>query len=298
MTNVDDDSPGITVSTDTGVGGEATLNTAESGTTDTLRLVLNTQPSADVTIPVSSSDTSEGTLAVTEVVFTAANWNEPQEVVVTGADDSLVDGTVSLTLVLDPIQSTDTDYADIDLDDVSWDNVDDDTATLVLDIDPTTTTLQTTEGGGSDAFTVALSAEPTATVSLPISSSDTTEGDVATTLDFTPGNWNTPQTVTVTGVDDALQDGNVNYTVVLGALVSDDETGMVTSADGWVLSTSRRVSVVPLSAVFRVASPPTPVSVDTVIPGLSSSTLVTFTDDAEMSLNAASVETMGPRSRM
>ena len=28
------------------------------------------------------------------------------------------------------------------------------------------------------------------------------------------GNWNTPQTVTVTGVDDSLDDGNVAYTVM------------------------------------------------------------------------------------
>ena len=35
-----------------------------------------------------------------------------------------------------------------------------------------------------------------------------------TTLDFSPANWSTPQTVTVTGVDDSLADGNVAYTIV------------------------------------------------------------------------------------
>ena len=36
-------------------------------------------------------------------------------------------------------------------------------------------------------------------------------------LTFTPANWNTPQTVTVTGVDDAIDDGDVAYTIVTAA---------------------------------------------------------------------------------
>ena len=31
-------------------------------------------------------------------------------------------------------------------------------------------------------------------------------------LTFTNANWNTPQTVTVTGVDDLVVDGNIAYT--------------------------------------------------------------------------------------
>ena len=33
-------------------------------------------------------------------------------------------------------------------------------------------------------------------------------------LTFTSQNWNAPQTVTVTGVDDAIADGPVAYTIV------------------------------------------------------------------------------------
>ena len=41
-------------------------------------------------------------------------------------------------------------------------------------------------------------------------------------LTFTPANWNTPQTVTVTGVDDAVDDGNIAYTIVTAAATSAD----------------------------------------------------------------------------
>ena len=39
---------------------------------------------------------------------------------------------------------------------------------------------------------------------------------------FTTGNWQTPQTVTVTGVDDAVVDGPITYTILTAAAVSTD----------------------------------------------------------------------------
>ena len=41
-------------------------------------------------------------------------------------------------------------------------------------------------------------------------------------MTFTSANWNTPQTVTVTGVDDAVDDGDVAYTIVTTAATSAD----------------------------------------------------------------------------
>ena len=55
-------------------------------------MVLTTQPTADVTIALSSSDTTEGTVSPASLTFTTANWNVAQTVTVTGVDDALVDG--------------------------------------------------------------------------------------------------------------------------------------------------------------------------------------------------------------
>ena len=41
-------------------------------------------------------------------------------------------------------------------------------------------------------------------------------GSAAGSLTFTTANWNVAQTVTVTGVDDALADGSIGYTIVTG----------------------------------------------------------------------------------
>ena len=72
-----------------------------------------------------------------------------------------------------------------------------------------TTGLTTTEAGGTATFTVVLNTQPTADVTIALSSSDTTEGHGQ------PGEpdlhaartGTSPQTVTVTGVNDALDDG-------------------------------------------------------------------------------------------
>ncbi len=86
-----------------------------------------------------------------------------------------------------------------------------------------TSGLTTTEAGGTAQFSVVLTSAPSANVSIGISSSDTTEGTVSTSsLTFTTANWNTPQTVTVTGVDDYIVDGNVAYTILTAAAVSAD----------------------------------------------------------------------------
>ena len=71
----------------------------------------------------------------------------------------------------------------------------------------------TTEAGGTATFTVVLDAQPTADVTVGLSTSDATEGTVLpASLTFTSANWNTAQTVTVTGVNDDLDDGDIAYT--------------------------------------------------------------------------------------
>lgn len=75
----------------------------------------------------------------------------------------------------------------------------------------------TTESGGSFSFGVHLSRAPACdNVLVLASSTDTTEGTVnPSVLIFTPANWNVPQSVTVTGVDDPQVDGDINYGVEL-----------------------------------------------------------------------------------
>ena len=54
------------------------------------------------------------------------------------------------------------------------------------------------ESGTTDTFTVVLDAQPASDVVISLATDDTGEATVTSTLSFTPANWDTPQTVTVT----------------------------------------------------------------------------------------------------
>lgn len=82
------------------------------------------------------------------------------------------------------------------------------------------------ETGSTDAFEVALTARPQSNVVLNISSGDTTEATVSpNTVTFTPSNWDQPQAVTVTGIDDVLVDGSqtTSITVSVNDAASNNE---------------------------------------------------------------------------
>ena len=89
-------------------------------------MVLNTQPTADVTIALSSSNTTEGTVSPASLVFTTLNWQTPQTVTVTGVDDAVVDGPITYTIVTAAAVSTDPNYNTRDAADVLVTNTDND----------------------------------------------------------------------------------------------------------------------------------------------------------------------------
>ena len=81
----------------------------------------------------------------------------------------------------------------------------------------------TTESGGTASFTIKLNITPSDEVIINISSDNTDEGIVSPeSITFTAGNWNSEQTITVTGVDDDTDDGDVSYTIIIDPAESDD----------------------------------------------------------------------------
>jgi hypothetical protein len=83
--------------------------------------------------------------------------------------------------------------------------------------------LRTGEDGSSTSFSVKLGSAPGADVVIGLDSSNRFEG-IATpaSLTFTPQNWATPQTVSVTGQNDCAPDGDQAYQIRPGAAQSLD----------------------------------------------------------------------------
>jgi hypothetical protein len=238
LTNIDNDTAGITL---TPVSG---LVTSETGTTATFTAVLNSEPTSNVTFTFTSSDTTEGTVTST-VTFTPANWNTPQTITITGVDDSLDDGNIPYTITT-TTTSTDPSYNNLAIPPVNLTNTDNDTAGVVL---TPVSGLVTSETGTTATFTAALTSQPTADVTFTFTSSDTTEGTVTSTITFTSANWNVPQTVTITGVDDAIDDGDIPYTITATTTSTDPNYNNLAVPTVSVINTDNETAGVTLTPV-------------------------------------------------
>ena len=108
------------------IGTLSSTTTDEGGAAATFTAVLDSQPSAEVEIPLSSSDLSEGTVSLTNLTFASDNWNTAQTVTVTGVNDDLFDGDIDYTVEIGPAVSADSDYSGIDPADQDLTNNDND----------------------------------------------------------------------------------------------------------------------------------------------------------------------------
>jgi hypothetical protein len=205
VTITDNDAAGITVTT------SGSLITDEGGRSAVFQVVLTSQPTTDVTVPVASGVASEATVAVASLTFTAANWSTAQAVTVTGVDDDIDDGDRQFTIQVGPSASADPAYAGIDPGDPTGTNRDDDTAGIVV---TPTGGLVTSESGATATFTIVLTSRPSADVQIDLASSDLGEATVPASVTIPAAAWNVAQTVVVTGVEDAgAIDGDRPFTI-------------------------------------------------------------------------------------
>jgi tetratricopeptide (TPR) repeat protein len=225
LATTDDDVAGLLVVESPPTSGQDTTFVTEAGDTDEFSVVLEAQPFDDVVLSVASGDPGEVVASPAIIVFTSLNWNTPVSVTVTGVDDDLIDGnrTTPVTVSVDAANSDD-DFDSLGDHVVNVVTADDDLAGFrIVESDGTSSV---TENGGTDDFTVVLLAEPTAPVVIDVSSDDASEVSVLpSTLSFDPSDWNTPQTVTVTGQDDLVDDGDqlIRLSVVIDPALSDDD---------------------------------------------------------------------------
>jgi streptogramin lyase len=193
------------------------LVTSETGTTANFSLVLNNQPTADVTVTLSSTMPGQGTLSQPVVTFTPANWNAAQTVTVTGLDDHLLNGDQTYQ-INGTAASADASYNGLTMAPVIIVNREADVAGLTV----TPTAIQTSMTGGTASFAVALTSIPAGQVTVALASTNAAEGTLSqTSLTFNAADWNVAQTVTVTGQNDPSATGDVTYQIT-GSAASGD----------------------------------------------------------------------------
>lgn len=211
------------------LGAPASISLTE-GQQTTVNVRLRFQPSTP-TVTVTVGATPSGVVTTSgNLTFTSSNWASTQPITITAIDDvDLIDDSTTLSIggagastVTVPIGVDDTD-----------------TLTIV----PSTTSLTVPESG-TGSFTVALSNQPNADVTVTLGVSPTGIATLSrSTITFTTVNWSTAVGVTVTPIADpdnasesttvTLSSGGVTPNATVGITVNDTT---VVSKAGWPTS--------------------------------------------------------------
>ena len=174
----------------------------------------------DTATPGTDYTAGSGTLS-----FAAGATSKTVTVKVTG--DQVDEANETLTLTL----SNATGGADIGDATATGTITDDDTRGIVLSKSAVTVT-EASGTGRTASYKVKLASKPTGAVTVAVSSGTTTAATVnKSSLSFTTTNWNTDQTVTVTGVDDSI-DNNPDRTATVGHRASGGDYARSGDGDG------------------------------------------------------------------
>ncbi len=224
VTVTDTDAAGVLIS-------ESTATVAENSGMDDYTVHLNTRPGGIVTLDITAA--AGVTAAPPQLLFTSTNWQQVQTVTITGVDDDIDNtGDQRTAVIRHTISATEdsTGYpTTLTIDSVRVTVTDDDTAGITFN--PTALTLA--ESGGTAAYTVVLDSPPADNVIIEARaampgvtlhrSGDSPAGTAE--LEFIAGNWNQPQTVIITGVDDDTTD---TRTVLIRHFVTNGAAGYAT----------------------------------------------------------------------
>ncbi|MBF2759943.1 MAG: hypothetical protein ISN28_06690, partial [Ectothiorhodospiraceae bacterium AqS1] len=208
-------------------------NPTERGTA-TINLKLGAMPAAAslsgipgrVSVFADSSDPSLVTISPSVLEFTRSNWNRNQTLTLTGVDDiDALNESVKLKFAARGGRFDEASGGPVDVKIVENFKVFDDDATFVLSQSP-----PDIDEGGSGALRARLKGRPSANVTVVLSSSDLGAMTVSpASLEFTDSNWNTDQTITVSGVHD-LDAVDENVHLILRASGAEEFQGKEAAA--------------------------------------------------------------------
>lgn len=207
-----------------GIITDNTSATLDEGQSITRTFRLKSQPTSNVTLNISSNNSSRLSISKPSLTFTASNWNTEQSVTFTAIDDSIDDGdaTVSVT-----IKSTSADIYYNNLSSGFAITVkDNDTSGIIAD-----TTKATINEGQHITRAFKLKSQPTSNVILNISSNDTNSrlSISKSSLVFTESNWNIEQSVVFTAIDNNIKDDDVDVLVTIKSSSTDISYNNLTS---------------------------------------------------------------------
>ena len=207
---IDNDAPGVSV-----IQTGGSTDVTEGGATDTLNVVLTSQPLPGETVTVTltpdgETDLGAGPATPINVNFDSTNWNNPQSVTVTANDDAVIEGNHNSTIST-TTTSTQPAFNGLTAPDVIVNITDNDFAGVTIIESGGSTNV--TEGGATDTVDYVLDAQPAPGEIVTLTITPDGQTDLGTgpgnpvTMNFDNTDWNIPQTITVTAFDDVVVEG-------------------------------------------------------------------------------------------
>ena len=199
-----------------GIIYDSTSSILNEGQYITRTFKLKSQPTSNVTLNISSNNSSRLSISKPSLIFTASNCDTEQSVKFTAIDDSIDDGDVTVSVNIKS-SSADINYNNLSsgFEIIVKDN---DTSGIIAD-----TTQATINEGQHITRTFKLKSQPTSNVVLNISSNDTNSrlSISKSSLVFTESNWNIEQSVVFTAIDNNIKDGDVDVLVTIKSSSTD-----------------------------------------------------------------------------
>ena len=293
LTALDIDTAGIVTRTDNNA------MTKENGGVVNIFLQLLTKPMDDVTFTCTTSDATEAVCTTTTVTFTkfTDDYNVEQYFTITGVDDFLDDGDVAFQITIDSLTGYGSDVKQATTKTLDLNNEDNDVAGWVFDpaLGTTLTTYENQILNGAE-IRLKLQSEPFDTVTVTARCTDLSEGVMVTSqLVFHPSVWNAYQPIEFKGVDDNVDDGDVQYSIEFFSSVStdakylqanfatytitnvDDDTAEVSVDKKMILATEDRAGTLDFFVAIKLLTEPT---ADVTV-------IMTTQDESEVKLHLA-----------
>ena len=210
LTLEDDDTAGVRVS------ATALTVTEQDTTGDSYTVVLDTEPTHDVTVTVGGHAGTDVSLSSSTLTFTTSNWDRAQTVTVTALnDDDTADDAVTLTHAA---TSTDGNYSGIAIAGVAVTVTDNDTTTPTVTLVLSDASIG--ENGGVSTVTATVSPASAAAFTVTVAAAAVSPAVAADfrlsanpVLSFAENATTSTGEVTITGVDDDVDAADKTVTV-------------------------------------------------------------------------------------
>ena len=215
LTINDDDQAGFNLSKSSAV-------VTESGDTEIFTVVLDSQPTENVVLNISSENTKEAKVSESILIFTNSNWNIPQQVTITGVDDEEIDSAISSKILVSVNQESnkDSSYVGLLTQSLAVTNNDNEPTPLVTLLN---TESLVSENGGSVLLTANLSTILKSNTEVKLSISGTANLDQDYSLSsntITIPAGSTSGSIKITGIADQLAEESETILIEISGVSS------------------------------------------------------------------------------